>query len=375
MPPIVRVYTRHSAGCPHRQDREWKRCLCWKWLQYNRDGKQIRQPTRVREWFTALQIAQKAERDMLNAELGHDKPQASAITIGYAVTSYLTDKIGQHLADATISKLRVIFEKQFEPFCESRRLLFLRDISLSDLNDWRATWEDGPLATRKKQERIKGFFYFCARNGWITENPALGLSRIKADIRPAVPFTRDEFDKILAACDRFGKTEGQRMRVKTMLLLLRWSGLAIRDAVTLERDKLDGQGRLMLRRAKTGVAVLAPLPPHVVAALQSLPSENARYFFWTGNGLPKSAVADWQRALRRVFTLADLRNKDNSKKRCHPHMLRHTFAVECLLAGIALEDVARLLGHSSVRTTERFYAPWVKSRADRLEEVVKASWN
>jgi integrase/recombinase XerD len=313
-------------------------------MQWSRDGKQHRQPLRTREWFTAVQIAQKVERDMLKAALGYDKPQASAVTIISAITSYLTDKIGQHLARPTIDKLTTIFEKQFEPFCESRRLLFLRDISLADLNDWRATWEDGPLATRKKQERVKGFFYFCARNGWITENPALGLSRIKADVRPAVPFTKDEFNKILAACDRFGKTDEQRQRVRTMILLLRWSGLAIRDAVTLERDKLDSQGRLMLRRAKTGVAVLAPLPPHVAAALQSLHSDNRRYFFWTGNGLPKSAVADWQRALRRVFELADLRNGDRSKKRCHPHMLRHTFAVECLLAGIALEDVARLLG-------------------------------
>src|SRR6266446_2738906 len=26
-----------------------------------------------------------------------------------------------------------------------------------------------------------------------------------------------------------------------------------------------------------------------------------RYYFWSGNGLPKSAVADWQRSLRKLF--------------------------------------------------------------------------
>jgi hypothetical protein len=45
----------------------------------------------------------------------------------------------------------------------------------------------------KKQERVKDFFWFCFRNKWLTDNPALGLSKIKADNRPAVPFTPEEF--------------------------------------------------------------------------------------------------------------------------------------------------------------------------------------
>lgn len=55
-------------------------------------------------------------------------------------------------------------------------------------------------------------------------------------------------------------------------------------------------------------------------------------------------------------------------------MFRHTFSIEMLVAGVPIEDVARLLGHSTVRTTEKYYASWVKARADRLEESVKAAW-
>jgi integrase len=40
-----------------------------------------------------------------------------------------------------------------------------------------------------------------------------------------------------------------------------------------------------------------------------------------------------------------------------------------------VEDVARLLGHSSIRTTEKYYAAWIKSRAERLEDVVRTSWS
>jgi integrase/recombinase XerD len=86
--------------------------------------------------------------------------------------------------------------------------------------------------------------------------------------------------------------------------------------------------------------VFVPLPPFVVEALNKIPAgpkPNPRYFFWSGNGLPKSSVANWQRAYRRLFRLVDIRKPDGTKKRCHPHMFRDTFAVEMLLAGVPPE--------------------------------------
>jgi len=42
---------------------------------------------------------------------------------------------------------------------------------------------------------------------------------------------------------------------------MRWSGLAIQDAVTLERERLSEDGKLVLYRAKTGVPVFVPNTP------------------------------------------------------------------------------------------------------------------
>ncbi len=50
------------------------------------------------------------------------------------------------------------------------------------------------------------------------------------------------------------------------------------------------------------------------------------------------------------------------------HMLRDTFAVEMLLAGVPLEKVSKLLTHESVTTTERYYAKWTTSRRQQLED-------
>ena len=55
-------------------------------------------------------------------------------------------------------------------------------------------------------------------------------------------------------------------------------------------------------------------------------------------------------------------------------MLRDTFAVESLLSGMRVEEVSTILGHSSVKITERHYMPWVRARQTSLNQSVLKSW-
>ncbi len=368
----VHVYNRHRKSCTHRA-RDWKKCDCPKWITWHRDGEEHRISADTGDWNIAAGKAHKIE--MQFRETLDPKP-AQEQSIEAAIKLFLADKTSQQLRDSTVSKITTVFQKQFLAWCNENKLYLLREITLPHLQLWRSTWADGALASKKKQERVRGFFWFCVRNKWITDNPSLGLSRIKADSHVPDYFTHEQYIQITSAADKFGKIEAQRARVKGLVYLLRWSGLAIRDAVTVEKSALGKDDRLILRRAKTGVPVMLPLHPGIATYLRSMmPHSNERYFFWSGNGNPKSAVADWQRSLRRLFKLADLKHPDGKPKRCHPHMFRHTFAIEMLVKGVPIEDVARLLGHSSIRTTEKYYAPWVQARADRLERAVMETWS
>ena len=155
----------------------------------------------------------------------------------------------------------------------------------------------------------------------------------------------------MTACDIYphighpNKMYGKRL--KALVLLLRHSGLRITDAVTLTKHQIES-GVLKLRTAKTGTHIRVPLPPAVIEALSALPASGGLYF-WSGSGTKKSCVGDYQRAFKKLYQLAGVKNG-------HAHRWRDTFAVELLLAGVTLENVSVLLGHQSTKVTERHYS-------------------
>jgi integrase/recombinase XerD len=332
------------------------------WAEGTVEGTYSRKSLKTKSWDRAATLARSIE-DTANAETA---PKDEPITIVQAVTEYLADAKARELADATLYKLEIQLRKQFLTWCKAEGYKLLKEFDLRAAQSFRASWADGGLAKKKKQERLTGFFWFCIRAGWLSANPTDRLGRISVTQAPTDYFTRDEYEKLLDATYLYREGRGETIggnngtRIRALIMLMRWSGLRIRDAVTLERTRLINDN-LLLYQAKTGTPVYVPLPPQVADALRTLPygvKPNPRYFFWSGNGLPKSAVADWQRSFRRVFKLAGLEKPDGSAKRCFPHMLRDTFAVEMLLAGVPIDQVSMLLGHASVKITEKHYSPW-----------------
>lgn len=145
------------------------------------------------------------------------------------------DARARHLAEATITKLTTIFEKQFLALGERRRAALPEGAHPGPPHRLRSTWKDQALAASKKYQRAVGFFYFCMRMKWISENPMKSLHPPKVKQDPTLPFTPDEVNAIASSCDRFSLKgiygDGNRKRLRAMTLLLRYSGLRIRDAV------------------------------------------------------------------------------------------------------------------------------------------------
>lgn len=85
-----------------------------------------------------------------------------------------------------------------------------------------------------------------------------------------MPFTREQMIRILAALHLYGKSAGIRnaQRLRAFVLLLRYSGLRIGDAVQLNVNRIQ-ENKLLLHTEKTGVPVYCVLPDMVVKALDA----------------------------------------------------------------------------------------------------------
>jgi integrase len=159
-----------------------------------------------------------------------------------------------------------------------------------------------------------------------------------------------------------------------LFLLQRWSGMRINDCLMLPRTGLVGNNVRTVTE-KTGAQVDCEIPDEAVAALLRLSPDRERflpgYFFWQKSYAAESLTTQWDCWIRRLNLYLDLKDDKGQPMRFHSHMLRDTFAVELLMAGVALEDVSRMLTHASIKTTEDYYAHWVPDRLALLKEKAR----
>jgi integrase/recombinase XerD len=367
---MLTLYRRHKPTCSHfAKGRKHLHCKCAIWADGVLGREEIRRSMKTRDWTKANQEVQKWEAAERVNERG------APVSLADAWESMLADLEARQVSPSTLGKYKLL-KRQLAAYAESRGLSHLADFDLETLSRFRATWKDGPRTAAKKLERLRAFFRYATERRWTETNPAALLRPPKVSLRPTMPLEHGELVKILAACEkREDEVQGHgyrnAQRLKTLVLLLRYSGMRISDAVALSADRLQGS-KLFLYTQKTGVPVYTVLPDFVIEALEATPHVTAKLFFWSGNGKLETAVKDWQGRLRDIFEDAEVSKGDGNAV---AHRFRDTFAVSLLLAGVPIERVSILLGHQSVRITEKHYNPWVRSRQEQLEADVRLAWS
>lgn len=371
--PEITVFVRHSSDCPYKDDETHRGCRCRKHLRWSYRNEQHRVSAKTRSWSEA----EKQRTKLLNQFGQTDDPVVESTertTIRQAVDTFLTRKETEGVSDGVLKKYRREL-RRLQTFCSARNKLFPDALTLPVLEEFRATWAVDYPSTQTRssvQQRLKGFLRFCNDARWLSHVPR--LSPIKIDEPPTLPLSEKEFDTLLNKIPAGFPDSAKARKVRALVRIMRYSGLAIMDAVTLERSELQRDTkkklyRIVTSRQKTGTHVSVPIPDDVAREALEVLNGNPRYFFWTGNGKPVSSVTHWQHDLRKLF-----REAFGKATEFTPHCLRDSFAVDLLGKGVPLEEVSRLLGHTSVKTTEKHYAPWVTARQDRLDSLVTGTW-
>lgn len=363
---MITLYRRHLKAtttrpeCPYHHERYYRRCKCPVWAEGNTPTGYIRKSLGTNSWDAAEGLKKKLDE---GEPIEEKKPRRT----GDCIDAFIEDKKIQGKAEGTL-RIATRRMKELELWCKQEGYTFLREIDADALRRYRTTWVGGISTLAHKQGTLYGFFGFCEGMEWIKKNPVAALSRFKVEDPEVDYFSPDEFSALVAAA---GKMQGRKAaRLKAFLLVMRWSGLRIIDVTTLERRRI-AHGDLLLRTMKTGVSIYAPLPPFVLKALEAmkpLRGSHPDYFFWSAQGKAETAANVW----RRSFMTAVVASK--FPRRGHPHMVRDTFAVEALLAGVPVDQVSMMLGHKSIRTTQEHYMPFVLARQNQLSESIRRTW-
>jgi integrase/recombinase XerD len=329
----AKVYVRHGAGCPHGDDKHFRHCRCPKWIYENYDGTDRRYSAETQSWSEAENLRQDIEdsHDPVIAELKKLKEtqQAKRIPISDAVEYYLSDVAARHLARSTQGKCRLTVGKRLRPWSEENGLRYLDELTVPQLTKFRSTWTLSPRSSQNEQKRVTTFFEFCVRQGFLERNPARLLNRIQVRRIPTDYFPREEFERLVAATYLLVRRRSSKNAdkaiwptlMRTMVLVMRWSGLRIGDSVNLERTRLVGD-KILLYQHKTGQPVYVPLPREVAESLREVPplgnTPTPRFFFRKDHRTERSALDCWHRAFRRLFQIANIRKPDGTPKRCYP---------------------------------------------------------
>lgn len=346
----MELFRRHSPECKNRdKGRSFTRCDCPIWFDIKIGNRRVLKSAGTRDWTRALRRLDT----FANPEKEH--------------THYLNDAVRLYLEDCETRGIkestRISYRNTLAPlmaYCgEVAELL---DLTPSKLTAYRKHRRVSLASQRKELEHIRAFLWFCVHQHWLPANPAAKLKAPAPEDLPTLPYEPHEVRALLDACEHMENfntisVERAKLRARALVLLLLYSGFRVSDAVTLERSKLGADGRLLVRTMKTGKRLYLKLPPVCLKALAALPVES-KYFFWSGESDLDTAKKSARRTIACLGRMCGIN--------AHPHRFRDTFAVELLLKGTDIRTVQLLLGHKSLTTTERHYAPYTQ----RMQKIV-----
>jgi integrase/recombinase XerD len=234
------------------------------------------------------------------------------------------------------------------------------------------------VSTRKARlAAIKSFFKFLEHQLPSAVDQARQVRAIptkKGDQRLVVHLTGPEVKALIAVPD---PSEYLGIRDLAIILILTGSGLRVSELVALRLEDIQFDPTPVIRVMGKGRRErVMPLTPSAAKALRAWLAARgtggSEIVFLNHRGAPISrfGVRD---ILKRRSEAAQRQCASLAQKRVHPHVLRHTTAMQVLAATKDPRLVATYLGHASMVTTEVYIRADVTEKLETVDKLLPAS--
>jgi integrase len=265
---------------------------------------------------------------------------------------FVTEHVTPKLRPATAVEYKRLLEKRIVPKFGAMRADRLTE---TDVARWHATLAHIPREANQAAAVLSRLMSFAEQRGARAKasNPVRGLERYRETSRERF-LSRDEFARLGSAL-KAAEAQGVNPFAVAAILLLILTGARRGEIRSLRWEHVDLERRaLFLTESKTGkktihlndqaVRILERLPrmagnPHCFPSGRADHGDKGRS---VGQHM-KDLMTPW-RHIRNAAAIPDVRLHD----------LRHSFASVAASEGVPLATLGRLVGHSTLRTTERY---------------------
>lgn len=195
------------------------------------------------------------------------------------------------------------------------------------------------------RKTISTFFGWLHDEGLIGQNPARAVKQIKYDKIVRKPFSPVEREKLKSTCNS--------LRDLALTEFLYASGLRVSEVISLDRSSIDFVTREATVIGKGGKErrfyLSEVCAEYLRQYLNSRTDNNTALFV--------SIKSPYKRLTKEgVEFIVKTLGKKAGISNVHPHRFRRTLATDLVRKGVPIQDVAQILGHSDLRTTQVYVA-------------------
>lgn len=312
------------------------------------------------------------ERSLGNREV---REEGKDLTVEYsfseAIDEFLNVKKAEGCRKSTIREYNLVFGYLTRFLSEYKpKIRYIHELSSADVRDYinflqfdriqykgisdRENGKVGlaPATINIRIRNLKTFYNFLNREGYTDINPMTPIKQLRTDTEKIRYFTDDEINKILNVIDV--KTYAG-FRSKILIYFYLDGGYRVAEPVNLRKSDSDFERRIVTlpaNESKTRKYRDVPVSKFVPDLIGRLIKENERFFgeseyiFLSAFGDPLKPDAI-RRSFHRYANRAGL-------QQIQPGRFRHTFAIKYLKKGGDIMTLSRIMGHSSIKTTENY---------------------
>ena len=235
----------------------------------------------------------------------------------------------------------------------------LMDLKPSDFRAYLAALRggDSPLdnaSINRAMAAVRSFYKYCD-NKLGENNPQIALIRgPKMKPRAPGPITQNQASEVLDNTILFSQTEWVNKRNQAIIALLYGCGLRISECLSLKYSDFDETPylRILGKGGKTRIVPLIDnvrnlVDEYIKVCPYELSKNDALFLGEKGKPLNPRIIQRLMENLRGAMALPETTT---------PHAMRHSFATHLLENGGDLRSIQELLGHSSLKTTQKYAA-------------------